>query len=230
MPPTWLQITAIIALILAFLSMFVIIIDIVAGHYQKMWIMNIVWPVTALYLGPIAVWTYYEMGRPQAKGQKRLQEKQSRNKQGKPFWETTFIGVTHCGSGCTLGDIIAEWIIFGAGITIAGIALWPDYILDYALAYLLGIAFQYFAIAPMRHLSVGKGIWAAVKADTLSLTAFEVGLFGWMALSSLVFFHPELHPDSPVFWFMMQIGMIIGFATSYPMNWWLIKVGIKEAM
>jgi Domain of unknown function (DUF4396) len=29
---------------------------------------------------------------------------------------------------------------------------------------------------------------------------------------------------------MMQIGMLVGFATSYPMNWLLIKRGIKEAM
>jgi len=29
---------------------------------------------------------------------------------------------------------------------------------------------------------------------------------------------------------MMQIGMVIGFATSYPMNWWLIKKGVKEPM
>ncbi len=86
---------------------------------------------------------------------------------------------------------------FFLGLTIAGLALWPEYLLDYALAYLLGILFQYFAIAPMRHLSVGPGLWAAVKADTLSLTAFEVGLFGWMALTSLVFFHPSIHSTIP---------------------------------
>jgi hypothetical protein len=28
----------------------------------------------------------------------------------------------------------------------------------------------------------------------------------------------------------MQIGMILGFFTSYPMNRWLIKSGWKEAM
>lgn len=82
----------------------------------------------------------------------------------------------------------------------------------------------------MRHLGLKDGVVTAIKADTLSLTAFEVGLFGWMALSSFVFFHHQLHPDSPVYWFMMQIGMVIGFATSYPMNWWLISKGIKEKM
>jgi hypothetical protein len=33
-----------------------------------------------------------------------------------------------------------------------------------------------------------------------------------------------------LFWFMMQIAMLFGFLTAYPMNWWLIRKGIKEAM
>lgn len=53
-----------------------------------------------------------------------------------------------------------------------------------------------------------------------------------MALMTFVFFPaPEhLHPNSPVYWFLMQIGMIIGFATAWPANMWLIRRGIKEAM
>ncbi len=29
---------------------------------------------------------------------------------------------------------------------------------------------------------------------------------------------------------MMQIAMLAGFVSSYPVNWWLIRSGIKEAM
>jgi hypothetical protein len=58
-----------------------------------------------------------------------------------------------------------------------------------------------------------------------------VGLFGWMALMSFVFLPGSpLHPGSPVYWFLMQIGMVIGFFTAWPMNIWLIRRGIKEAM
>jgi hypothetical protein len=32
------------------------------------------------------------------------------------------------------------------------------------------------------------------------------------------------------FWLMMQIAMILGLATTFPMNWWLIRRGVKEAM
>jgi hypothetical protein len=73
---------------------------------------------------------------------------------------------------------------------------------------------------------------AALKAETLSLTFLEIGLFGWMALMFFVFFPaPEhLHPASPACWFLMQVGMLLGFATAYPVNVWLIRRGIKEAM
>jgi hypothetical protein len=39
-----------------------------------------------------------------------------------------------------------------------------------------------------------------------------------------------LTPAQPSYWFMMQIGMSLGFLTAYPMNWWLLKSGIKEKM
>jgi hypothetical protein len=150
---------------------------------------------------------------------------------GKPGYASTATGVSHCGAGCTLGDIIAEFAVFGVGATVAGLTLGAEYIGDYVAAVALGIVFQYFAIAPMRGLSLRKGLIEAAKADVASLTAFEIGLFGWMALMTFVFFPaPHLHPDSPVYWFLMQIGMIAGFFTAWPVNTWLIRAGIKEAM
>ncbi|MBA2391391.1 MAG: DUF4396 domain-containing protein [Ktedonobacteraceae bacterium] len=223
--PIWLVDLSIAALLIALASALVILLDIFLKKRQMMSVMKWVWPVTALYMGPFAIWAYRAMQLAPDASQQSHQKKMQQ-----PFWQIVFKGVTHCGAGCTLGDIVGEWAIFWMGTTIAGIALWPEYIVDYVLAYVLGIIFQYFAIAPMRHLGLKDGVIAAIKADTLSLTAFEVGLFGWMALTSFVFFHHQLYPDSPVYWFMMQIGMVIGFATSYPMNWWLISSGIKEKM
>lgn len=33
-----------------------------------------------------------------------------------------------------------------------------------------------------------------------------------------------------VYWFLMQIGVIAGFFTAWPVNAWLIRAGVKEAM
>ncbi len=40
----------------------------------------------------------------------------------------------------------------------------------------------------------------------------------------------KLSVDTVEFWFMMQIAMICGFLTAYPVNWWLIRTGLKEKM
>ncbi len=135
--------------------------------------------------------------------------------------------VTYLSAGCTLGDIISEWVVFIAGATIAGVMLFASYVFDFALAWSLGIIFQYLAIVQMRLISFETALKEAIK--TLSLVMFEIGLFGWMALVAFVLIG-NLYPVSPVFWFMMQIGMILGFFTSYPANWWLVKKGIKQGM
>jgi Domain of unknown function (DUF4396) len=222
--PTWLIWLSIAALAVALASAAYVLYDIVRCRRQMMTIMKWVWPITALYMGPIAIWAYRTLG---LAGQ---QHQEDRGDSTEPSWRDVFKAVTHCGAGCTLGDIVGEWGIFIMGVTLAGVALWPEYIADFLLAYILGIVFKYFSIAPMRGLGVKDGLVAAVKADTLALTAFEVGLFGWMVLTSFIFFDHHLHPDSSVYWFMMQIGMVVGFATSFPMNWWLIKRGLKEKM
>jgi hypothetical protein len=65
----------------------------------------------------------------------------------------------------------------------------------------------------------------------LSLTAFQVGPYGWVAIMQFVLFPVEkLHPNHAAYWFLMQIGMILGFLTAYPVNWRLIRRGIKEPM
>ena len=46
----------------------------------------------------------------------------------------------------------------------------------------------------------------------------------------VLFPRPHLQPTEGAFWFMMQIGMIIGFFTSYPVNIFLLKTGWKEKM
>jgi hypothetical protein len=83
--------------------------------------------------------------------------------------------------------------------------------------------------APMRGLGLKDGLVAALKADAISLAAFAVGFFGWMALV-----HFLLLPGATIarwtYWFMMQIGVAVGFVTRYPANGLLIRWSIKEAM
>lgn len=215
--PEWLHVLAWLYLILCSAIALWIVSDFLRGHKQKMWVMHLVWPITAMYFGPVAAWIYLRT-RPvsMASAPKPDEDTKKRMKRVDPTREQISVAVFHCGAGCTIGDIIGEgglFLIGGAALTfIGGSEFATKLIVDFALAYLLGIFFHYFTIVPMRGLSPAKGILASMRADTISILAFEVGMFAWMTLTRFAFF-PEprrVHPDMAVFWFMMQIAMIIG--------------------
>jgi hypothetical protein len=64
LPPSWLTVVAWISLAVAFATAAAIAFDILGrGYRQRMWIMEVVWPVTALYAGPLAWWGYLRWGR-----------------------------------------------------------------------------------------------------------------------------------------------------------------------
>jgi putative flippase GtrA len=219
-----------ISIILAFICAAWIALDI-ARHPQSMTVMNVVWPVSGLYFSVIALWAYYRVGRAKSKEATLARENGQNDARRKlTAWQIA-IGTSHCAAGCMLADVFCEFAIAAAGLTLFGSVLWAEYVIDFAAAWALGIVFQYFAIQPMRHLPFGEGLTAAIKADTLSILAFQIGMYTWMAITFfLLFSHPHLDPFDPRYWLMMQIAMICGFATSYPVNRWLIRVGLKEVM
>ncbi|WP_250508101.1 DUF4396 domain-containing protein [Caballeronia sp. GAFFF3] len=231
--PPWLNTLSVTWIILGVLSAGAVVVDEVR-HPQKMWIMNVVWPLTALFGTVLWSGAYYAWGRNIADAGRKADEQ--------PFAVMVMKGTSHCGAGCTLGDIIVEWSAFA----FPALAVWfgwhtvfnektfAVWIPDFIVAFLFGIVFQYFTIKPMRGLSVGAGVVAAVKADIASITAWQVGMYGLMAIIQFLWFEPAYggiaKVASPEFWFAMQLAMLAGFATSYPVNWWLIRSGVKEKM
>lgn len=231
--PSWLHTLSFAWIVLGAISAVAIAVDEVR-HPQKMGIMNLVWPLTALFGTVLWAAAYYTWGRNvPAAGKKNAAQ---------PFAVVVMKGTSHCGAGCTLGDIIVEWSAFAFPVlavwfgwhTVFSEKTFAVWIPDFIVAFLLGIVFQYFTIKPMRSLSVGAGVRAAAKADIASITAWQVGMYGLMAAIQFLWFRPAYggvaKVASPEFWFAMQLAMLAGFATSYPVNWWLIRSGVKEKM
>ena len=234
MAPHWFELVAWAALALGVASALVIAVDIaLLGSRQHMAIMNIVYPLTALYMGPLTLWAYLARGRRRSSGQMHAHTHDAAMRDAREprdSWWQASLSDSHCGAGCVLGDICGEWIVFAVGWMIgATAALGPEYILDLPLAWIFGIFFQYLVIAPLRG-QFGKlaPFRDAIKSETLSVLSFEVGLFGWMALAHYALIDPPI--NSAGHWFLMQIGMLLGFLTSLPVNRWLLTKGVKEPM
>jgi hypothetical protein len=224
--PPWLHVVAMASVATGLVCALAIALD-ERRRPQTMGVMNAVWPLCALFGGLLWLAFYWRWGR---------------SDDEVPMAISVAKGTSHCGAGCTLGDLTVEWFayavpglatVFGYG-SLFGERTFAIWIPDYLVAFLIGIAFQYFAIAPMRHLGLGEGLGAAVKADAASITSWQVGMYGAMALGQFLWFRPAyggLAPvASPEFWFLMQLAMLAGFATAYPVNWWLVRAGVKERM
>jgi hypothetical protein len=104
------------------------------------------WPVTALFASLLALRGYFKYDRAAAGGHTEGKARQSDT----PFSVAVAKGATHCGAGCTIGDILAEWLAF----TFPAVAVWfgwrslfqeklfAVWVLAYAFAFVLGTAFQ----------------------------------------------------------------------------------------
>jgi hypothetical protein len=115
-----------IALAIAFVCAGAILLDIVVGgHRQRMAIMNWVYPITALYWGPVAVWFYVKRGRRMSVRWARQHDmgvgemQSSGDEEPRSYWAFASKnwwpiskGTSHCGAGCTLGDIVGEGIVY----------------------------------------------------------------------------------------------------------------------
>ncbi|OCC23110.1 hypothetical protein MB02_13145 [Croceicoccus estronivorus] len=227
--PGWLHTISILSLALAGICAAIIVIDTVRRP-QKMWIMNVVWPLTALFGSVVWLLLYLQSS------------KRAGDDSETAMPVAVAKGASHCGAGCTLGDIVAEWAAFA----LPTVAVWfgwhslfsekifAVWVLDYIVAFAFGVAFQYFTIKPMRGLSTAQGLVQAIKADAASITSWQVGMYGLMAIVQFAWFRPVYggiaHVATPEFWFAMQLAMLAGFCTAYPVNWWLVKAGIKERM
>jgi hypothetical protein len=219
-----------ISILAGILSSAVIIVHLLY-HPQKMWIMNIVWPVTALYGSVFGLWLYFKIGQTK-KMEHGAHNMNMHHSEAHTYitWQHIAKSTLHCGSGCFVGDVLSEILLFYITITVFTNPLFDRWLVNYIFAFLVGIVFQYYSIKPMKHLSSRDAIRASLKADSLSLTCWQIGMYGWMAVSIFLIFQHSLPADSWIFWFMMQIAMALGFFTACPVNAWLLKKGIKEPM
>lgn len=236
MTPIWLSTLAYLSVGLGIGSAIYLLWD-TQHHPQHMAIMNWVWPLCALFGQLLIVWFYLKHGKASHHSMHH-----QHNHQFKPTSVQVSKGALHCGSGCTLGDIIAETLAFLFPTlsvwlgwqTLFANKIFSIWILDFILAFTIGIIFQYFAIKPMQNIGFKQVLWEALKADFLSLTAWQIGMYGFMAWVHFYWFadvfDTTLTVNSALFWFMMQLAMLCGFVTAYPVNYALIHFGIKKAM
>lgn len=220
-------------LLLSLLSFVIVLIDLFRRP-QSMKIMNLVWAITCIWAGILGLILYFCIGREPKMAMPKMDMSDmdmsdmdmSKMKHTGSIFKSATLSTLHCGAGCTLADIIGESATISMNIPI-----FYQWGIDYVLALIFGFAFQYIAIIEMNKIPFKEAISKAIKADFLSLTSWQIGMYSFMGYALFFAFRDtQIAKFSAEFCFSMQLAMLTGFIFSYPINILLIKLKIKSAM
>jgi hypothetical protein len=212
--PAWLTPVAWVFIALAVASALAIAYDIYGrGHRHTSVATELVWVGSALYLGPLALGLYARQGRTLVEAN-RASFSHQQDGGRRPTAADGLPG----GTASAIAHVIGVPLVIASGLTIAGIDLWVMILVIAVVAILLLFGYERVA-APSRGVKIPLG--AAVAAAVLTVLAFDVGMGGWMLLLHFNALMPAATQAS--FWFLMQIGVVLGLITGYPAVAYLVR-------
>src|SRR5260370_24879848 len=131
----------------------------------------------------------------------------------------------HCAGGDGVG-------ILGGGVlsSVFGLAGLVEVVVEYILGFAFGwTIFEALCMRDMAGGSYLRALRSTFVAELLSMNLLMAGMVPTvMALKSRIPFAAD--PASPRFWFVMSMGLLVGFIFAYPMNWWLVAHHLKHGM
>ena len=127
--------------------------------------------------------------------------------------------------------VLGLGILAGAVISsVVGIAGLAEVVVEYVLGF--GFGWTIFQALFMRDSAGGS--YRAALANTfvpelLSMNFLMAGMVPTvMTLRTVI--KSANDPTTPHFWFVMSMGLLVGFIIAYPMNWWLVANHLKHGM
>lgn len=143
-----------------------------------------------------------------------------------PLWKQGAGSTVHCVAGDATGIILA------AAITaLLGLPMWIDLIVEYVVGFSFGLfIFQSLFMKKM----MGGTYWENVRRSFLpEFISMNTMMAGMAPIMSILMMGPDIRailPTELVFWGVMSLGVMVGFATAYPFNLWLVKRKLKHGL
>ena len=184
----------------------------------EMTVMKWGWVLVTLYLGPIALALYVLSCQEPAAG--------THEQFVKPLWKQGLGSTIHCVAGDATGIIVA------AAITAAlGLPMWQDLIVEYVAGFAFGLLiFQSLFMKDMMGGSYLKAVRHSLLPEWLSMNTMMAGMFPTMVTLMMGRDMRAMEPTQLVFWGTMSAAVGVGLLIAYPVNVWLVRVGLKHGM
>ena len=184
----------------------------------EMTVMKWGWVLVTLYLGPIALAMYVLSCKEPTPG--------THEEFIRPLWKQGLGSTIHCVAGDATGIIIAA-----TATALLGLPMWVDLIVEYFFGFAFGLLiFQALFMRDMLGGSYLLAVRRTVLSEWLSMNAMMAGMFPTMVILMMRRDMRAMDPTELVFWGTMSVAVLVGLVVAYPVNVWLVQVGLKHGM
>lgn len=176
------------------------------------------WVLITLYMGPLALALYVLADKEPRPGE--------HERFIRPLWKQGIGSTVHCIAGDATGIVTAAVITTALGLPM-GIDLAVEYVAGFGFGLLI---FQALFMKGMMGGSYLKALRSSFIPEWLSMNMMAAGMFPVMVLLMMGRDMRAMEPSEPLFWAVMSLGVIVGFATAYPVNVWMVAKNLKHGL
>lgn len=143
-----------------------------------------------------------------------------------PLWKQGIGSTIHCVAGDATGIILAA-----AVTALLGLPMWIDLIVEYVAGFSFGLfIFQSLFMKRMMGGTYWENVRRSFMPEFISMNAMMAGMAPTMSLLMMGRDMRAMDPLEFVFWGVMSLGVMVGFAAAYPFNVWMVKKKIKHGL
>lgn len=174
--------------------------------------------LVTLYMGPIGLLLYVMADKEPRPGE--------HEQFIKPLWKQGVGSTVHCVAGDATGIILAA-----VAVAIIGLPMWLDLIIEYVGGFLFGLLiFQTLFMRKMMGGTYLENLRRSFIPELISMNCMMAGMAPVMVALMMGRDMRAMWPGEPLFWMVMSLGVIAGFAIAYPVNVWLVARGMKHGL
>ena len=176
------------------------------------------WVLVTLYTGPLGAALYVMSCKEPRPG--------THERFISPLWKQGVGSTIHCAAGDATG------ILFAATVTaLLGFPMWVDLIVEYVLGFAFGLfVFQALFMKDMMGGSYRSALSHSLLPEWLSMNMMMAGMIPAMVLLMMGQDMRAMEPRNVLYWGAMSASIIVAFVLAYPVNLWLVAVGLKHGM
>ncbi|OUM00395.1 DUF4396 domain-containing protein [Variovorax sp. JS1663] len=174
--------------------------------------------LVTLYMGPLGLLLYVMADKEPAPGE--------HEDFVKPLWKQGVGSTIHCVAGDATGIILAAVVT-----AVLGLPMWIDLIVEYAAGFAFGLfIFQSLFMKSMMGGTYWENVRKSFMPEFISMNAMMAGMAPVMALLMMGRDMRAMDPTELLFWGVMSLGVIAGFAIAYPVNVWMVACQMKHGL